>query len=344
MNARTTAITLGLYLTGPHHPFTDGGTAFAPARVAHLLKSDRRDFNLDVDAVKQRTGDAVQITGDLSGRTDTFACRMIVIAARARIHRSDKHEIAGKLHAVTGTGDGNLTVFQRLAHHFEHIAVELRQFVGKEDTVVRQADFAGLRVLPASDERDGRNGVMGRTEGSAGNERRAATQFPGDGMNLGCLQALGQRQGWQDGRQPLGHHRLAAARRTYHDEIVPACCSHFEGTLHILLSLHIRKIKVEIRLLAIELFARIDHSGLKSRLTIEKADDLAQRLYAIDLQFVDHGSFTGILLGDNDAFETQLPCLDGDGQCPLDGAHTAVETKLPHEHEAGQTVFLHETH
>ena len=35
-----------------------------------------------------------------------------------------------------------MKIFQGLAHHFEHVARELRQLVQKQDAIVSQADFA----------------------------------------------------------------------------------------------------------------------------------------------------------------------------------------------------------
>jgi len=58
---------------------------------------------------------------------------------------------------------------------------------------------------------------MGCTEGALTDKAGVAAQLASHTMNLRGLQTLGQRQGRQDARQPLGQHRLTASRRAYHD-------------------------------------------------------------------------------------------------------------------------------
>ena len=59
-----------------------------------------------------------------------------VIAAGAGVHGGYEHEGAGVFDGVFGTADGNLPVFERLAHHFEHLPVEFGQLVEEEYAVV----------------------------------------------------------------------------------------------------------------------------------------------------------------------------------------------------------------
>ena len=47
-----------------------------------------------------------------------------------------------------GTGDGELAVFERLAEHFEHLALELGQLVQEEDAVTGEAHLAWLGMEP----------------------------------------------------------------------------------------------------------------------------------------------------------------------------------------------------
>ena len=48
-----------------------------------------------------------------------------------------------KSHAAGRARDGDLAVFERLAHDFQRRAFELRQLVEKKDAVMRETDFAG---------------------------------------------------------------------------------------------------------------------------------------------------------------------------------------------------------
>ena len=72
---------------------------------------------------------------------------------------------------------------ERLPQHLEHVPAELRHLVEEQHAVVRQADLAGPRVLPAADERDVRDRVVRRAErplGDAGRARPAAARRPSE--------------------------------------------------------------------------------------------------------------------------------------------------------------------
>ena len=81
-----------------------------------------------------------------------------------------------------------------------------------------EADFPGLRVGTATNEGHLRDGVMRCTERTLRDEARVAAQLASDRVYLRRLQALGQREWWQDTWQTLGEHRLTAARRAYHNK------------------------------------------------------------------------------------------------------------------------------
>ena len=159
--------------------------------------------------------------------------------------------------------------------------------------------------------------MVGRTERPLGNERHVPPEFAGDGMNLCGFKALGQREGRQNRRQTLGHHRFTGAGRTHHDEVVASGGSHFEGPLHVFLSANVGKILFKPALLLVKLLARVDHGGLESLLIVEEHDYIKNGLHAVDFQFVDHGSLPHILLGHNETFEMLRTGPDGDGQCPF---------------------------
>ena len=43
-----------------------------------------------------------------------------------------------------GARDADVTGFERLAQHFQHLAIEFRQLVEKQHAVMRQRNFARL--------------------------------------------------------------------------------------------------------------------------------------------------------------------------------------------------------
>jgi hypothetical protein len=59
---------------------------------------------------------------------------------------------AGKGERHGGARDGDGVIFERLAHHLEHVAGKLRQLVEEEKPVVRERDFAGAGNDAAADE------------------------------------------------------------------------------------------------------------------------------------------------------------------------------------------------
>jgi hypothetical protein len=83
-----------------------------------------------------------------------------VVAAGAGIHRGDQLEFGRKFGMAGGAGNMHTAGFQRLAQGFQHLAVELGQFIEKQDALMGQADFAGARWIAAADQRHRRGGVM----------------------------------------------------------------------------------------------------------------------------------------------------------------------------------------
>ena len=105
---------------------------------------------MNVYTVEQRTADFVHITLYLPRIAHAFVGRVSVVAARARVHGSDEHEGARQGGVVLGTRNGDLAVFERLAHRFERCARKLRQLVEKEHAVVSKADFSGTECRAAA--------------------------------------------------------------------------------------------------------------------------------------------------------------------------------------------------
>lgn len=55
-----------------------------------------------------------------------------------------QHEAGGIGQGRRRAADGDLTVLQRLAQHFQHVFLKFEQFVEKQHAVVRQGDFSRL--------------------------------------------------------------------------------------------------------------------------------------------------------------------------------------------------------
>ena len=150
-------VALLLHLSGTDHAFADDGARFAGAYISHLFERDGGYFNLQVDAVEQGAGDAVQVLLYLSGAAHAWLRGGVVVAAGAGIHAGYEHEAGGIFHVALHARDTDLAVFQRLAEYFEHVAAEFGQLVQKENTVVGEADFARLGKAAASGHGDNNN-------------------------------------------------------------------------------------------------------------------------------------------------------------------------------------------
>ena len=157
-------------------------------------------------------------------------------SAGAGIHRRRQHEARGKRQRHGGARDGDSAVFQRLAHDFQHVAGELRQFIEKEHAVVGERDFAGPRNHAAADQPGVGDRVVRRAKGAYADQPCSGIEHSGDAVNLRRLQRFFKRERRQDRGHALGQHRLAGAGRADHQDVVAAGAGDFEGALGGLLS------------------------------------------------------------------------------------------------------------
>ena len=118
------------------------GRAFTGFPAAEFLKLKRRHRNDQVNPIQQRAGNSALIASDIQSGTVTSSGRMPEPAAFTGIHGADEHETAGILHRAGNTGNRDLTVFQRLAQHFQHIASKFRKLIEKQNAVVCKADLS----------------------------------------------------------------------------------------------------------------------------------------------------------------------------------------------------------
>ena len=259
-------------MTSTYHAFADNNAWFARADVGHLFEGDRRYFNLQVDAVEQRTGDAVQVFLYLAGTAHAGLRRVVVVAAGTGVHAGYEHETGGVFHIALHTRDADLTVFQWLAEHFEDVTAELGQLVQEEDTVVCQADFAGLREASTSGHGDVGDGVVRVAERADGDEAAVLAQLAGHRVYFGCLEAFTQRKGRKDGGQALGQHGFATAGRTDKQHVVASGGGYFESALHVFLPLDVGEVEVECILPGIKFLPGVDYGGCQFLFAIEEFD------------------------------------------------------------------------
>ncbi len=77
------AETLALNFPHTSHPRADGGGRFGRLVARHFAILHRGHFDVDVDAIEQRAGDAVAVALHLHGRAAAIALRIAEVSARA---------------------------------------------------------------------------------------------------------------------------------------------------------------------------------------------------------------------------------------------------------------------
>src|SRR5438552_5487144 len=110
---------------GPRHPRADGGRVVADRRARVLLPLERRQLDVQVDAIEQRSRHPPEIPIALAGCAQASVQGRT--AAATRIRGGDELEARGKVADTAGARDGDTPVLERLAQRLEHVLLELRQ-------------------------------------------------------------------------------------------------------------------------------------------------------------------------------------------------------------------------
>src|SRR2546425_4129070 len=132
-------------------------------------------------------------------RAVTFARRISEVAAWAGVHGRGEHEARGKRHADGRAGDGHVTVFERLAQHFEHVALKFRQFVEKEHAIVPERDLAWARHRAAAYQTGVADRMVRRTEGPRTDETTPVLERARHAVNARRFDGFFERH-WREGR------------------------------------------------------------------------------------------------------------------------------------------------
>src|SRR3954463_13994821 len=131
-----------LFLARGLDPLTNRDGIFFGARARNVAVFDGGDFDMEIDPIEERAGDALAIPLDLGRPAAAFAFQIAEVSAGTWIHRCDEHEFRRESDASGSTGHRNFPILKRLTHNFEGRAFELGQLVEKENAVMRQAHFS----------------------------------------------------------------------------------------------------------------------------------------------------------------------------------------------------------
>ena len=144
---------------------------------------------------------------------------------------------------MIGARDRHLAGLDRLAQAIQHLGLELRQFVEKQDAIVRERNLPRLGVHAAADQRRHRGGMVRASE-RATVSQGAACESAGNRMDHRHFEEFAWGQGRQDRRQALGQHRLARPGRAAHQEVMASGRGNFERALGALLALDVAQIRL----------------------------------------------------------------------------------------------------
>src|SRR5258708_2292011 len=198
---------------------------FAGLAQAEILLGYGRYLYVEVDAVEERSGDAIAIAADLIRRAMTFAGVMAEETAGTRIHRRQQLEASGKFRLPGSARNADFPGLQRFTQHFEHIAIEFRQFVEEQYAVHRHRDFARPRITATAHQGHRRRSVVRGTVRTtlpvAHIESRTAERLHSRGRQRFFF---GHRR--QDAGKALRDHGLAGSRRPGHLHAVDARDRH----------------------------------------------------------------------------------------------------------------------
>ena len=202
--------------------------------------------------------------------------------------------------------------------------------------MVGHRDFARLRHAAASDHAGVRDRVVRRPKG-AGRQQRFARSHAADGrVDAGRFEALFGCEWRKDRGHAAGEHRLPAAGRTQHDDVVAAGRGDGQRPLGELLAADV----AEVHVVAVQLRLDLLHPGrhrFDHALSGDQAHRLIQRRDAEHLQVAHHGRFLRVRGRHDQPLHAAAAGLHRHRQRPAHRPHAAVEGEFA---DAGAVVEL----
>jgi len=323
--------TSGLAITRGDDAGTDGGGIFAGRRSAEFLVFDGGNFDVDVDAVEKRAGNFCDVALDDGRSAVTLAGGVAEVAARTGIHGGGKHEARRKRDGRGGARDGDGTVFERLAHDFEYVALKFGELIEEENAVMTERNFARARNGAAANEARIADGVMRRAKRARADEAAGIFERARNGMNARGFDGFFERHRGKNRGNALGEHSFASAGRADEENVVPAGTSDFQGAFRGLLAVNLAEVDTVFGGFAEEKL-RVDLRGSKGFRGIDEIDGLGKSFYGINFDAVDDGRFASVGLGDSERDETGIARRKRSRERAADGTDAAIERQFTEKH------------
>jgi hypothetical protein len=109
--------------------FTDGCGGLFRSGARDVAIFDRWHFDMEIDAIEERTGNALAITMDLGRAATALAFQVAEVSAGTGVHRGDEHEFGRERHAAGRPRDSDFSVFERMTVSALTKALQLRQAI-----------------------------------------------------------------------------------------------------------------------------------------------------------------------------------------------------------------------
>lgn len=186
-----------------------------------------------------------------------------------------------------------MLVFQWLAEHFQRRPIEFGKLVEKENSMMREANFAGRGNRAAADEPRIADRMVGGAEGTLGEQR-----LPGRNAAQGAIDASGfdrflRGERGEDRRHSLGEHGLAGTWRADHQQVVCSSGGNGNRALGHLLPAHVAEVDIVVVELREELI-ELRWGGLDLQLSREESGRFGEAADTDHLDPLHHRRFARI--------------------------------------------------
>src|SRR6266403_4448593 len=101
------------------YPLTNCTGGFLRPLARHITVLNRWHFDVEIDPIEQRSGNALPISLHLTRTAAAFAFQIAEITARTRVHRRYQHEFARKSDTPGRPRNSNASILQWLAHYLQ---------------------------------------------------------------------------------------------------------------------------------------------------------------------------------------------------------------------------------
>ena len=215
-----TAKTLGLHCAGTHNPLAHGTARLRRLGRGELFARHGRNLHVQVYTVHQRARDASHITAHGRWSTGTLLVGVVIVAARAGVHRGYEREVRRVINRVAHPRDGYMFILHRLAQHLQHRVSKLGHLVEEQHAIVCQRHLTRLGRVTTANERHRRGHMVRGTERPLAHKAARSAKLTRYGVYLGCFERLVQGHRGHNGRHTAREHSLSRAWRAYHYHVM----------------------------------------------------------------------------------------------------------------------------